>query len=469
MFSLKSGGTMPIRNTLLTALVICFTSPAFGKQIRSHVGQAQVSTSLIAAAPFNHNFSNKRAQTYINGLYIKLQNNLLFSGLVSVLSQQAFQENTLAKSIYPKSKDPVSGFSFESWSNLNADFLVRSQIVQKKGFKGDLQIVVYNVKSRQEWLNYKAEINITKAHWAINRFSNHFYKRLSGKKGFYETKVTAVLGSPRRKGQTQRKNVYIMNWDGSEKQAITKGAYPHFSPTWSYDKRYVAYSGYYYHKKNKQLNIDIFIYDTKKRKTQLFSYRKGINSSPAFFPDGKNMLASLETWGRRQIFKLPIGSSNSRKIYRIDGIIPPAIEPDISPNGTQMVYSGSNPPRVYILNLATGKHKRLTHAGRYNSSPKWSPTGNLIAFSGYPDNSDHFEIYTITPNGKNLKKITNLRKASGRAAQSEHPSFSPDGQLILFTSNAAGKNQLHISNLRGNIIRRLTFDNYEYFMPEWSP
>ena len=462
-----------IEGKLFAVLIfsLSFTGIAHTKNIRSHVGEANTAISYMAATPFNHNFRGSKAQKKVDTLYVKLQNNLIFSGLVSLISPNAFQENTLQVSIFPKSKDLKTGFNYNLWSTLNTDFLIRGQIRKTKGLNGELQLIAYNVKTQKELLNYKANINLSNGGWAINRFSNHFYKKISGKNGFYETKITAVLTEPsqrRREGKVKRKNVYIMNWDGTGKQRITNSSYPHLSPTWSPNKRYVAYSGYYWHSKNKQLNLNIFIYDTEKNKRELFSYRKGLNSSPSFLPNGKHLLASLERWGRRQIFKLPLKGSQ-KKAFRLSGTVSPAIEPDMCPNEVDMVYSGSNPPRIYKLNFKTTKNTRLTHAGKYNSSPKCSPTGELIAFAGYPEKKKHFEIYTIKINGTNLKRITDLKKANGQSATSEHPSFSPDGNLILFSSNQSGKKHLYITNLDGSVTRQITFDNYEYSMPEWSP
>jgi TolB protein len=122
---------------------------------------------------------------------------------------------------------------------------------------------------------------------------------------------------------------------------------------------------------------------------------------------------------------------------------------------------------IYIHDFESGKDTRLTFAGQYNASPAWSPDGTKIAFAGHVDN--HFDIYVMDVNGKNLQKVTSAKKADGRSANNEDPSFSPDGRMILYRSDRTGTYQLFTSSLDGKSDYRLTFDKYNYSRPQWSP
>ena len=110
---------------------------------------------------------------------------------------------------------------------------------------------------------------------------------------------------------------------------------------------------------------------------------------------------------------------------------------------------------------------RITDAGVYNSSPAWSPDGKTIAFAGF--DKDHFDIFTMSPDGSNMKRLTSERKKNGKMSNNEYPSFSPDGRFILFSSDREGNYQLYIVSRDGNYEHRLTFDNKNYYKPQWSP
>ena len=71
-----------------------------------------------------------------------------------------------------------------------------------------------------------------------------------------------------------------------------------------------------------------------------------------------------------------------------------------------------------ILNVSTGEERALTTTSFNDNFPAWSPTGDLIAFASDRDGPT-FEIYTIRPDGSELRRITTLagsRRAHGLVA-----------------------------------------------------
>jgi TolB protein len=119
------------------------------------------------------------------------------------------------------------------------------------------------------------------------------------------------------------------------------------------------------------------------------------------------------------------------------------------------------------MNIDGSGVKRLTYAGKYNSTPAWSPDGKSIAFAAL--DVDHFDIFTMTKDGSNLKRMTAAKKPNGRAANNESPSWSPDGRAIMFSSDRTGKNQIYLIAPDGTNERRVTDDNYNWDKPKWSP
>jgi TolB protein len=66
----------------------------------------------------------------------------------------------------------------------------------------------------------------------------------------------------------------------------------------------------------------------------------------------------------------------------------------------------------------------------------------------------------MNADGSELIRLTN--------AESESPSWSPDGRQIAFDSGSAGDSDIYAINTDGSGLTRLT-EGHQYFAPLWSP
>lgn len=148
--------------------------------------------------------------------------------------------------------------------------------------------------------------------------------------------------------------------------------------------------------------------------------------------------------------------------------------PSWSPDGQQVVYRvWSNAAEgLRIMNVADGVVRTLTTD--YDNFPSWSPKGDLIAFNRLA-NGD-FDIYTIRPDGTDLKRLTTV------AGNDSHPAWSADGNHILFSSSRFGfkdeapladipqpYGELFIMRADGSEQRALTDNRWEEGTPAWQP
>ncbi|MFC1553490.1 TolB family protein [candidate division KSB1 bacterium] len=90
-----------------------------------------------------------------------------------------------------------------------------------------------------------------------------------------------------------------------------------------------------------------------------------------------------------------------------------------------------------------------------------------IAFSS--DRTGDFEIYTIRPDGTDLKRLTNS------PGNDLWPDWSPDGSQIVFTSTRSGSSDIWVMDSDGSNQTQLTYViqpnnliDSEYY-PRWSP
>ena len=130
---------------------------------------------------------------------------------------------------------------------------------------------------------------------------------------------------------------------------------------------------------------------------------------------------------------------------------------------TYVSYGKGGKPKVYVMDLATGKRSRVGNAkGVATFAPRFSPDGRRIAMS------------LQTPEG--ISNIYELSLASRRLTQltasqgiDTSPSYSPDGSRIVIESDREGSQQLYVMEADGGGVRRISFGQGLYSTPVWSP
>jgi len=148
--------------------------------------------------------------------------------------------------------------------------------------------------------------------------------------------------------------------------------------------------------------------------------------------------------------------------------------PSVAPDGTRLVYRTFGPEGngLRIINLKDGSVTKLTNY--YDNFPFWSPRGDLIMFSR--QEHGNFDIYTIRPDGTNLKRLT---MSPGNDA---HMGWSPDGEWIAFASSRMGfkdeslyttgpqpYGEIFVMRYDGSQVRQLTDNQWEDGAPAWQP
>lgn len=429
----------------------CLPFFAHGERLKIDVGRAGSKKSVVA---FPSLFD--QAKFPGNGLEQKIAKNMEFS---SYFKFADLKNLTLPSSI----NAPVSEEFSKALSKKGIEFLILGKLFNS-GSTSNATFKIYYLSKNQLALN--KTFSARKGNWTTiaNKFSNDFIQLLTGKKSIFNTRLVFTSDRPGR----GYKEVYVSNWDGSGLRRITYHKSSSFSPKWSPGGNQVIYSAITISPKKRTRNTNLYIYDFRTKKRGLLSRRPGANSGGSFFPDGRSLIMTLTQGGNPDLFKLGL---DGRVLERItkgpNGAM--NVEPAISPEGSRLAFSSdrSGKPMLYVMDLANKVPKRLTIAGRYNSTPSWAPDGKKIAFAGW--DKGHFDIYVIDANGRNLLRLTEKKKANGRWSNNESPSFSPDGRFIVFTSNRTGKREIYMVRTDGSGLKQLTNDKFNYFHTQWSP
>lgn len=100
----------------------------------------------------------------------------------------------------------------------------------------------------------------------------------------------------------------------------------------------------------------------------------------------------------------------------------------------------------------------------FAEAPVWSPDGTIIAFDGLPGSDVLRDIYLVTVSENPVQ--TQLTTLPGFDC---YPSFSPDGEFIVYMSERDKNRDLFIMDLEGNDVAQLTEEPAYDYEPAWSP
>ena len=119
---------------------------------------------------------------------------------------------------------------------------------------------------------------------------------------------------------------------------------------------------------------------------------------------------------------------------------------------------------IWVMD-ANGHHQRRLTNTAYANEPDWSPNGRRIVFSGGA--TGYGGLWTLTvATGRKTRVLWG--KASADA-----PAWSPDGTRIAFGSNRSGTEQIWILRLRDHRLTQITKPTASphemSYMPAWSP
>ena len=133
-------------------------------------------------------------------------------------------------------------------------------------------------------------------------------------------------------------------------------------------------------------------------------------------------------------------------------------EPQFSPDGTRIFFSrfkSVEKSAIYRINVDGTGEKRLTNYGLNASHPDVSPDGRWITFdsgdSGAPGADG--EIYLLRADGSGKKKALTENAPltqDGPLVLSQNPSFSPNGQRIVYTQFRGNGTDLVVMKTNGS-------------------
>ncbi len=161
-------------------------------------------------------------------------------------------------------------------------------------------------------------------------------------------------------------------------------------------------------------------------------------SALTFSPDGKELVYSMAG----SLWRQAIGSDEADELTHAPGY---DYQPDWSHDGRHIIFTRyqNDALELWQIDLQTGREVALTSHGDVNVEPRYSPDDRGVAFVSTAD-SGHFNLYVAEIAGDRLSAPRRLLPEHTSSiyryyyAPTDHainPSWTPDGQRLLFVSN----------------------------------
>ena len=197
--------------------------------------------------------------------------------------------------------------------------------------------------------------------------ADQVYERLTGEKGYFDTRVVFVDETGPKDKRTKR--LAIMDQDGANVRLLSQGQdlvlTPRFSPT-NQEIAFMAYT-------RDQPRVYLMNLETGQRET--VGDFPGMTFAPRFSPDGQRVVMSLQTGGESSIYELDLRSKQTRRLTQVDAI---DTGPCFAPDGRQIVFESDREgtQQLYVMN-ADGSGVRRISSGRGATRRRVEPARGL--------------------------------------------------------------------------------------------
>lgn len=325
-----------------------------------------------------------------------------------------------------------------------------------------MQILKRNDTSYLQAITYK-NINVSLMRTLAHKISNYVYQKLTGNQGFFLTKLAYVKVSNLYARYGRLYELIISDYDGYNKHVVLRQTdNPIATPSWSNDGRYIVYSSY------SGGSMGVYTLEIATGKVTRITNYKGINSSPSFSPDGKEIALALSKGYSDQtnIYIMNLATKALKRIT-INGI---NTAPKFSPNGQSIVFTSDREgrPNIYVASVNSKYPQSSILSTKIHQAyePNYTPDGKNIVFMNQSSRTSGTQIADFNLVNGSVTNITN-----GKADSS--PTVSPYGDMVAYIStNTRGYSSLDMVSLDGdNHFNIETADNGNILIqsPSWSP
>ena len=443
MFNLQVSSIQKSLSQLKAVLVVCLAmvSTPLWAELTIEISEGYDNAIPIAIVPFG----------YETAAQAKAKAPVDLSQVISSDLRRSGHFKPLLNSALPSMPNAIESVNYAEWRVTDIDnMLIGKLIDQGNGFyQVDVRFLDV-LRKKQVFGKRWSRIPKRSLRQIAHQISDLIYEELTGVRGAFNTQIAYV--TLRKKDGKRHYTLEVADSDGFNAQAILKSTQPILSPSWSPDGKKLAYVSF----ENDRSQVFVQSLDGEYR--EKIAAFKGINGAPAWSPDGTKLALTLSKDGSADIYIMDLKTKNLQRLTRKNSI---ETEAAWSANGKSLFFNSDRrgQPQVFQVFLDTGEIRRVTYEGKYNANPEVSPDGRHISVV---HGQGGFHIGLLDLYSNEFKVLTNT-------FLDESPSFSPNGEMILYAMNRHNRGQLAVVAVDGNTSQILKVKDGEVREPAWGP
>lgn len=424
---------MKRQHLLAFAFVAAFgssLSTTTSAQLHLEIAKAPDQAPKIAIVPFSNDQS----------IYPIVETDLNRSGRFSSASQN-LPTNAAIDQVSP-----------DNWKAAGIPYVVVGKITAIDANSAQVHYQLYDVDKQKYLLNEVLTVPNSRIRQAAHMMSDAIYQALTGIQGDFSGRIAYVLRDPTN--SDKRYTLQIADTDGERPFTVLSSHYPILSPAWTPDGKQIAYVSF------ETKRPAIYLQDLSTGQRQVLTNFKGLNGAPSFSPDGKSMLFTSSMDGNPDIYRIDIATRQYERITNDSAI---DTEARYAPDGKSFIFTSDRggSPQIYRYTFADGSTKRITFRGTFNARGTLNADGQKLAMVHRPVGSSFkVAIQDLNSGVLNVLTPTNL---------DESPSFSPNGQMVVYATHEGNRGLLSIISTNGQFRMNLPSEQGEVREPAWAP
>jgi TolB protein len=358
-----------------------------------------------------------------------IASNLQRSGLFAPIDQAAFIEKISTVDTLPR---------FADWRQINAQALVTGRVTQGDGrLKAEFRL--WDVFAGQQLDGQQYTIALDNWRRIAHIISDAIYERLTGEKGYFDSRVVFVDESGPKDRRIKR--LAMMDQDGANVRYLTRGDALVLTPRFSSTADTITYMSY------GQGDPKVYLMNIETGQREIVGNFPGMSFSPRFSPDSQRVIFSVQRGGNSNLFMMDLRSKATIRL-----------------TDTQVITFESDragKQQIYVMAANGAQAQRVSFGDGAYSTPVWSPRGDYIAFT--KQTQGRFAIGIMRPDGSGERILT-------EGYHNEGPTWSPNGRVIMFFRDPGGNAgpTLYTVDVTGRNEQLSKTPSYASD-PSWSP